>query len=260
MLMKKTMWFVAAFATLLAGCASNSTREHIAKDEVKAMEVRADAAKVVKEKEQRKAEEMISSVPAWALEPPKPDGTGVFAVGLADSEKLPIALRKAMLQGEFGLAKIYNQEISGSERSYVQDNGKHGTTDQFTGLIDKLVMQVPITGVEIVKQEVKAIDGTFHAFVLVKLPYEQFNQVLQSQRAKTRDATIAAAYDDLERRIDKRRKQRIEEAAAENNAGAARAPVRKDNAGAASGGSRDVGGVVVGAAAENEPPQPSKEE
>ena len=200
-------------AALVAGCTVTSSRQDAAKDEVKAQIIRAQAEQEKKAKAQHQAEELIAAVPAWSLEPPKPDGTGVYAVGMADSEKLPIALRKAMLQGELSLAKIYSQEISGSERSYVRDNGKSDVTEHFTGLIDKLVMEVPLSGIEVLRQEIKPIDGTYHAFVLLKLPYDQFNEILRNQRSKTRDIAIAAAFDDLERRIKEHRKQRQENAA-----------------------------------------------
>ncbi|MYM92748.1 hypothetical protein [Duganella vulcania] len=248
-------------AALISGCSSTSSRQDAAKDEIKAQAIRAEAVQEKKAKAQHQAEEMIQAVPAWSLEPPKPDGTGVYAVGMADSEKLPIALRKAMLQGEFGLAKIYSQEISGSERSYVQDNGKSGVTEQFTGLIDKLVMQVPLSGIEVVRQEIKPIDGTYHAFVLLKLPYDQFNEVLHNQRTKTRDTAIAAAFDDLERRIKERRKQRQEDAAqVEPAVNAARADRAPESAGTFAPSARDVSPLVEPGVAPSGPPSQLKEQ
>jgi len=248
-------------AVIVAGCASTSSRQDAAKDEIKAQAIRADAVRANKAKAQHQAEELIAAVPAWSLEPPKPDGTGVYAVGMAESQTLPIALRKAMLQGEFSLAKIYSQEISGLERSYVQDNGKSGVAEQFTGLIDKLVMQVPLSGIEVVRQEIKPIDGSFHAFVLLKLPYDQFNQVLQNQRAKTRDTAIAAAFDDLERRIKERRKQHQEDAAAVASASSGGRPERApDASGTAESTARDVAPVTVpGSVPGGAPSQPKEQ-
>ena len=59
------------------------------------------------------------------------------------------------------------------------------------------------------------IDGKYNAFILIKLPYAQFNSVLKEQRAKTDDNTVRKAFDELGQRLDKRRKQRIEDAAAQ---------------------------------------------
>jgi hypothetical protein len=44
------------------------------------------------------------------------------------------------------------------------------------------------------------------------LPYAQFNRVLQEQRAKAGDRTIAKAFDDLDHRLSQRRQQRLDEA------------------------------------------------
>lgn len=210
-----------ALAALTAGCASSPTMESLAKDEARASEARDKAAEARKAKEQEHMEATLAKVPGWALEQPRPDDTGVYAIGVAESDKMRVAFRKAILEAEFGLAKIYNQEISGSERMYAQDNGGRVGQEQYTELIDKLVSQVPVVGFEVVHQEVKPIDGKYNAFVLVKLPYSQFNSVLKDQRAKTDDTSIIKAYDDLERRLALRRQQRIDEAAAAQNNAAA---------------------------------------
>lgn len=214
--MKKTtvlLIVLGAFAGLLSGCSTSPTIQQLASDEAKASEVRAKADADKRAQEQKRMETAISQVPAWALEQPRPDDTGVYAVGTAESDKMRVAQKKAMLEAEFGLAKIYNQELSGSERSYTQDNNGRVGNEQYTALIDKLVSQVPIIGFEVVRQEIKPIDGKYNAFILVKLPYDQFNRVLKEQRANNNDPAIAKAFDDLERRLNDRRKQLNEGAA-----------------------------------------------
>lgn len=203
-----------AIAALMAGCSTSPTMESLAKDEARASDVRAKAAEAKQAKEQEHMEANIAKVPAWALEQPRPDDTGVYAVGTAESDKMRVAIHKAILEAEFGLAKMYAQELSGSERSYTQDNGGRVGQEQYTALIDKLVSQVSVVGFEIVHQEVKPIDGKYNAYVLIKLPYSQFNSVLKDQRAKTDDTTVLKAYDDLERRLAARRQQHIDDAAA----------------------------------------------
>lgn len=204
---------VVAGALVMTGCASSPSMQKLAEDQSKAEKVRAEAAAEKRAQEQARMEETLKAVPAWALEVPRPDSTGIFAVGMSESDTLRVALRKAMLEAEYGLAKTYNQELSGSERSYTQDNGGQTTSQQYTALIDKLVTQVPVSGFEVVHQEIKPIGGKYNAFVLLKLPYEQFNRTLQDQRAKsnTNDKTISAAFDDLGRRLKERRQQRLED-------------------------------------------------
>ena len=83
----------------------------------------------------------------------------------------------------------------------------------YTELVDKLVTQVPVVGFETVKQDVKSISGEFHTFVLLKLPYMEFNRVLTQQRAQAQDAKISAAFADLEKRVMARQEQRAKAAA-----------------------------------------------
>jgi hypothetical protein len=196
---------------LMSGCSSAPGREQLAKDDVRAAEIRAKAEDEKRALVQKRMEAEISQVPEWVLKQPRPDDTGVYAVGQSESDKMRVAIRKAVLEAEFGLAKIFNQELSGSERSYSQENNSRVNHEQYTALIDKLVSQVPVVGFEVVNQEVKAVNGQFNAYVLVKLPYAQFNHVLQDQRAKTEDRTIVKAFDDLEHRLSQRRQQILEE-------------------------------------------------
>lgn len=217
MRMKKTLYVM--MTTLLGlslfGCSTSPTMTQLTQDSISASQARAEANEKAAQKRQEKMEANLSEIPNWFLEVPKPDATGVYAVGEGESNKVRVAMKKAMLDAEFGLAKVYGQELSGSERSSVQDTNDGMSTSQYTELIDKLVSQVPVVGFETVHQEVKTIDGKYRAFVLLKLPYEQFNAVMQKQAAKTNDKMVAEQFKDLERRLDKRRQQRAEEAANE---------------------------------------------
>ena len=203
--------FAAIMAMMLAACSTGPTRQDIAADEANAAKVRSQAAADQRSREQARMEANVAQVPAWALQAPAPDANGIFAVGMGESDKIRESMRKAMLDAEFGLAKNFNQELSGSERSYTQDANSRVNQQQYTELIDKLVSQVPVVGFEVVKQEVKPIDGVYSTYVLLKLPYDQFNRVLQERRATAASQDIKEAFNDLQKRLDARRKQRIEE-------------------------------------------------
>ena len=209
--MKKVLGLVIVGA-LATGCASSPSMKELAQEQAEVTALRAEAQARAeadyREREQERMESHIDAIPGWALEAPHPDETGMYAVGMGESKKLRVALRKATLDAEFGLAKLYSQELSGSERSYTQDNAEGGVDEQYTALIDKLVDSVPLAGFEVVEQQVKPINGEYHAFVLLKLPYDEFNRVLQSQKREARDAEITAAFDDLERRLEKRRAEK----------------------------------------------------
>ena len=194
------------FAT---GC---STTDTVAERERDYQEIRAEMLVEHEEKENARLADEVANVPDWVLRPPRADATGIYAVGIGESKKLRTSMNSARLQGEFGLAKAYKQEISGSERSYEQDNGGESVSEQYTALIDKLVERVPVVGFEVIEQEVMVIGGKYSTFVLLKLPYDEFNAVLRDQRRATHDDTIVAAFDSLEKRIDKRRDERRQDA------------------------------------------------
>lgn len=197
---------------VLEACSSSpKTKEDVLKDAQAAAAIATKMENKAAEQRQERAQDYISVMPKWVLDPPKPDGTGVYAVGIAESAELRIALRKAMLEAEFGLAKLFKQEISGSERQFDQERQNQGNMSQFTGLIDKLVARVPVVGFEIIQQEVRPIRGQYHTWVLLKLPYAQFNKVLQEQKAESMDQSIKDAFDDLDKRIKSRQEERQRE-------------------------------------------------
>lgn len=195
----------------LSVCSSTSM-EQIAKDQAHAESVRDKAHDDQMARKQLQNEAVLDQVPKWALQAPVPDSSGIYAVGVGKSSDLRTSMRKATLDAEFGLAKTYNQELSGSERSFNQEQGA-GLTQQYTELVDKLVTQVPVVGFETVKQDVKSISGEFHTFVLLKLPYAEFNRVLQQQRAQAQGDKISLAFAELEKRVAARQAQRVKEAA-----------------------------------------------
>jgi hypothetical protein len=128
-------------------------------------------------------------------------------VGVAESDKVQIAIKKAQLQAQYGLAKIFNQELAGSEQMMQQDAGA-GSSSSYQSLIQSLVNYVPIVGFEVVKQEVKAVNGEFQAYTLLKLPYAEFNKALQSQKQQAQNTDMKQAFADLERRLQQHQLQK----------------------------------------------------
>ncbi|MFC1355027.1 MAG: hypothetical protein G8D89_21915 [gamma proteobacterium symbiont of Clathrolucina costata] len=125
-------------------------------------------------------------------------------MGIGESDNVSLALKKARLEAEFGLAKLYSQELSGSERIYSTDSD-HATDNRYVGLIDKLVQSVPVVGYSTVEQEIQAGNGRYQVYVMLKLPYDEFNKVLKQQREGKVSHDMASAFDELEKRLDIRR-------------------------------------------------------
>ncbi|MBA6348810.1 hypothetical protein [Colwellia sp. BRX8-9] len=208
--MKKTILLSAFISTaILSGC-SSTVNEDIVKQQMALEQQRLELEQQKLEIAQEKREEEIDAIPKWALAPPQSDGSGFYAVGISESNKLSFAMKKAKMQAEFELAKQYKQLLSGSERSFEKENDKGEIQSQTEILIDKIIDEVPIVGYDVVKQEVKAQQGKHVAYILLKMPYEQYNKVLQEQKQDSTEASVVKAFDDFERRLNNRRAQEKE--------------------------------------------------
>ncbi|RDE61065.1 hypothetical protein [Aeromonas veronii] len=190
-------------ATLLGGCASDA--EKMAQDQLNIERMRQDAAAEARNQLTGKLQDQLDSVvPSWYLEPPKMDGTGIYGVGTAHTKDLGFSVRKAKLLAIYEAAKVFKQEMSGQERSLQRDNGDEGDVAQRTELlVDALVARVPVSGYDIVKTEVKSWDGQFHAFVLAKIPFDEFNSVLKMNKDGLK-GEFDEAFDALEMRLNER--------------------------------------------------------
>ena len=205
-----TLASAVLLGSLINGC-SNSPNEDLY-ERLEALEKhRSERVEDYQEQEQVKREEEVDIAPKWYLNPPQSDATGVFGVGMYESKSLSFAIKGARLQAEFQLAKMLRQELSGSERIFEQSSTGSTPSNRTTFLIDKLVDAVPVVGYELVEQKFKQLRGNHNVYVLLKLPYDEFNRVLIQEKEKALDEKVQDSFDDLERRLDKRRSQRLEE-------------------------------------------------
>ncbi len=194
--------------TFLSAC--SSTNQDIVKQqlELESRRMELEAKKMEIEQEMRLQE--IEAIPEWALKPPLADEVGFYAVGIAESKNTYFAIKKSKLQAEFELAKQYKQLLSGSERSYESETLGGSVNSSAEMLIDKIVEEVAIVGYDIVQHEVKPQHGKQVSYVLLKMPYMQYNRVLKERREQEFKSEVKLAYKDLERRLDKRKAQSLE--------------------------------------------------
>lgn len=199
---------------VLSGCSSSDDMA----DRLEALETqRAANASAQLEKSTQLQQKEIDSLPEWVLSPPASDSTGFYGVGIAQSKQLNHSRRSARLQAEFELAKQMGQELSGSERSFEQGGASGDVSTQTTFLIDQIVDSIPVVGYQIVDQRLTTLNGQFHAYTLLKLPYEEFNKALQQLKDKSNNDAVQKQFDDLERRLSKRRAEKEAAAQAEHN-------------------------------------------
>jgi hypothetical protein len=187
---------IPLIALTVAGCAS--------RQEKLAQELR-DRERVMRELEEDRrewaqddAKHEMRRIPDWALEPaPSPDSTGVYAVASANSDDAQLAIRKAHLQALYDLGRTLNSSVSGLERLHSADNG--GTSNRsYSQVVQSLVDWTDTTGAEVVKQEIVPINGRFHAAVMLKLPFEAANNVLQERRRRAASADQDRAFEQFQ--------------------------------------------------------------
>jgi len=180
----------------LIGCSNqvSQTKEELVERQYALEELKNDAI-----------EDHIDEIPEWVTEVRAPDDEGVFAVGIGESFTLSLAIKKARIEAEFNLAKAFAQELSGSERLYSSE--KTMTGSRYEGVIEKIVDKVPVVGYKMIEQEVKALRGKYVVFVMMQLPFDEFNAVLKNKKEAVISKDMEAAFKDLERRLDKRMKE-----------------------------------------------------
>ena len=204
---KTTIALLLGSALGMTACSTTQSSADVARDMVAAQKVRDKASEEIAEKRQAVMEKEMSQVPGWAVQTPSPDDEGVYAIGIGSSDNFRLSIRKAFLDGEYGLAKATNQMVSGSERSYAKDTNDHSGHEEYTGLIDLLVPSVPIVGLEIIKQETKPINGRYNTYVLMKLPYKELNRALQSRESASQNEAVKKAFAELYARLEKAEKK-----------------------------------------------------
>ncbi|MBQ4801128.1 hypothetical protein J8L73_18725 [Pseudoalteromonas sp. MMG006] len=193
---KRNLFFITALISISA-CSSNDVHDRIEQLQV--------AHQKQVEKKTEKMDQLINSIPDWYLDVPQSDSTGVFGVGYGSSNKPPFALKAAELRAKFDVAKSFKQLISGQERSYENQTLDSNLETQINMLIDSIVEEVSVAGAQRVKRELYNVDGVANAYVLVKMPYEEYNRAIQSLRAKTVEEKMSVAFDELEKRLQNRK-------------------------------------------------------
>lgn len=195
----KNIILVSALASVAAmtGCSSTMSREDIAEEEIRIQEMRDEVKAERLEVKQEKMEDALSNIPEWVIEPPRADETGFYGVGTGKAEDVTISARKANLQAKFELASTLKSELSGEDTMNGSDE------NNYRYVINNFVDKVHLTGYETVKRKVITEDGKYVTYVLLKMPYDKFNEVVNNQKDANVKETLQASYDRLMSRVGK---------------------------------------------------------
>ncbi|MBK7299064.1 MAG: hypothetical protein IPI79_00775 [Moraxellaceae bacterium] len=71
-----------------------------------------------------------------------------------------------------------------------------------------MVNYVSVVGFEVVKQDVRAVNGEYQAYTLLKLPYAEFNKALQSKKQQAQTMDVKQAFAEMEYRLQQRQQVR----------------------------------------------------
>ena len=196
--------FISFLFASITGCASRDSSLTQVEQTISVTKGVQEYVKAQKEIQHRENEEYISNTPSWAMNPILSDSSGIYAVGIADSESMPVAMKKAKLEAEYKIAERFKGLLSGSERRFVDDSGGTLNEDRYIGLIYKLVDQVNVSGVEIIKTEVVSNEhsGLFTSYTLLKMPFAEASRVLQQQKTAEADSDMLYYFDELQDQID----------------------------------------------------------
>lgn len=190
--------YIIVLLILISACSSSPTEQHL-----EAME---ESHKKLVEKKTEKISEQIELIPDWYLDIPKPDETGIYGVGVAESDNIFYSLKSAELDAKGDLSKQFKQFLSGQERRYENQSLQGNVSTQTEFLIDNLIEEVNLAGVERVKREVVNNNGVGTAFVLLKMPYEHYNLALQNLKQQSFSEQVKESFEALELRLEKRKK------------------------------------------------------
>jgi hypothetical protein len=195
---KKSLLHLVMFgaAMSLVGCSSSPSKTDIAEEQAKVEKIQSDAAEAQAERRQEQMEQEMKNLPGWVLDPPKTDGSGFYGVGIGSDRDLVNSMRKAKLQASYELAKTMKSELSGEDTMTGSGEG------EYRYVINNFVDKVNLSGAQVVKQKVEPINGMYKSYVLMKYPYNDFNQVLKDSQANDANKkTLEDAYQRLMKKI-----------------------------------------------------------
>jgi len=200
--MKMSVVASALSIGLISGCASNPSALDLAEQQAALEAQRAEMLAEQQERENEKLAESLSNIPDWAIDPPNPDVTGIYGVGIAESSNVAVVMKKARLQAEFDLAAQMQQEISGLEQQFTEDSTGNEANLRFESAVERFVNSVEIAGQEIVEQEIAVADGKYNGYVLMRLSFDSMERMLEQRNNMEGYDRMKEAFKELRERIE----------------------------------------------------------
>lgn len=193
-----------AFAALLSACSSVPDYGDIVDAEIERTEAQMEAKERRQAREMELRKENLESLPDWALNPPRPDETGIYGVSIEVDKNIQTAIRKGNLQARYDVAKEIRFEMAGEDTMTGSGAG------QYRYVINGFVDSVDLAGVETVRREIVPAPEGYQVLTLVKLPLGEFNAVLNAYKQDLSNAEpLQHGYERLMARIKERQEQQL---------------------------------------------------
>lgn len=202
-------------AAYLAGCTSSTTELYAEKQAER---------QAIKEE---KAQESFKNIPDWFLNPPVNDESGIYAVGTSTSDNLQFSLNMAKLNSKFSMAKAFNQEVAGRERSYTDVNSSGNVSTNAESVVVSFIDKKDIVGVETVETKAELVDGKYTVYTLMHLSYEEQAKIIASKMEKATDTKSKIAYAEIEQELLRRANAQKSDATVQDSSSNDLTPIKK---------------------------------
>ena len=164
---------------------------------------------------QKDSQKILDETPDWFLETPR-DSEAIYGAGSSSSGDMQFSIEKATLHAQRVVADRLQGKLSATINDFLSDSGTaHSpkTAAKSEQVIKGTLIDVDLSGYEIVKKKVIVTDGIFRSFVMVRYPLGEANTLMvkEVEKDKELDTELRAskAFKDLEDQITKQRESKI---------------------------------------------------
>ena len=123
-------------------------------------------------------------LPSWYETPPAGDESHLFAVAVAESRDMGVAVKKAKTNARADLAQQMGTKVQNLERLFEEEVGTDAESElleQFTS-VTKVVTSETLHGIQEKEKEIQNLeDGTIRVYVQMSLPIGAANHALMAK-------------------------------------------------------------------------------
>jgi len=193
--MKKIIAFICVLT--LVGCSTFKSKTAV---EVEKEEVKKEVAK------------QIDKIPEWYIKPPK-DKDALYEKAVAKSRDMQMAMNKATMLARAQLAVVIQGEVNAITRLFMDENGDTSSarvSNHASVATSQEAILVRMNGAQQENAQILQEGDKYVAYVLIMYPIGEMNRLLVEQIRQTdaMNSKVRAdeAYDEIERKIQERRK------------------------------------------------------